>query len=77
MKFLKIHNKSLKDYFYNCVYIISIGFGTGLSPIMPGTVGTLAALPFYFFMCNMSIYLYCAILMLFFVLEVFSSPLTL
>lgn len=29
----------------NPVYFIAFGFGSGLSPVMPGTVGTLAAIP--------------------------------
>lgn len=31
----------------NPVHWLSLGFGTGLAPRAPGTVGTLAALPFY------------------------------
>ena len=30
------------------VHFLAFGFGTGLAPKAPGTVGTLAALPFYF-----------------------------
>lgn len=32
----------------NPVYFIAFGFGTGLSPIAPGTVGTLPGYPLYF-----------------------------
>lgn len=31
----------------NPVHLLATGFGSGLSPKMPGTVGTLAAIPFY------------------------------
>lgn len=30
----------------NPVHFLALGFGTGLAPVMPGTFGTLAALPF-------------------------------
>ncbi|RXJ73110.1 phosphatidylglycerophosphatase A [Veronia nyctiphanis] len=32
----------------NPVHLLATGFGSGLSPIIPGTMGTLAAVPFYF-----------------------------
>ncbi|OOE93226.1 phosphatidylglycerophosphatase A [Salinivibrio sp. AR647] len=31
----------------NPIHLLALGFGGGLSPIMPGTVGTLVAIPFY------------------------------
>lgn len=30
----------------NPIHFLALGFGTGLAPVMPGTFGTLAALPF-------------------------------
>ncbi|MES2885524.1 MAG: phosphatidylglycerophosphatase A [Pseudomonadota bacterium] len=50
------------------VHFIAFGFGTGLSPKGPGTVGTLAALPIYLLLNNLSWSGYiagCAILFLF------------
>lgn len=32
------------------VHLLSLGFGTGLAPLAPGTFGTLAALPLYLLM---------------------------
>lgn len=32
----------------NPIHFIAFGFGSGLAPLMPGTFGTLAAIPFYF-----------------------------
>ncbi|MFD2179446.1 phosphatidylglycerophosphatase A [Veronia pacifica] len=32
----------------NPVHLLATGFGSGLSPVIPGTMGTLAAVPFYF-----------------------------
>ncbi len=31
----------------NPIALLGFGFGSGLSPVMPGTVGTLAAVPIY------------------------------
>lgn len=50
------------------VHFIAFGFGTGLSPKGPGTVGTLAAVPIYLLLNNLtwSGYLFgCAVLFLF------------
>lgn len=38
----------------NPVHAISLGFGSGLSPIAPGTAGTLMAIPLYIFMLNVT-----------------------
>lgn len=36
------------------VHFLAFGFGSGLSPKAPGTVGTLAAIPLYYFMSFMT-----------------------
>jgi len=38
--------------------ILACGFGTGAAPYAPGTFGTLAALPFYWLMHDLSLYWY-------------------
>lgn len=38
----------------NPVHLLATGFGAGLSPWVPGTVGTLAAVPFYFLFISLS-----------------------
>lgn len=38
----------------NPIHFLALGFGTGLAPKAPGTFGTLAALPLYFLMMNLS-----------------------
>lgn len=45
--------------FQNPVYFIAFGFGSGLSPVAPGTFGTLAAIPVYLLLsaCSWPIYL--------------------
>ena len=47
------------------VHFLAFGFGSGLSPKAPGTMGTLVALPFVFLLLHMSLWAYlCRVLML-------------
>ena len=46
----------------NPIHLLAFGFGAGLSPKMPGTIGTLAAVPFYLLMMNLSWPLYLGVL---------------
>ncbi|MBU2896525.1 phosphatidylglycerophosphatase A [Vibrio hepatarius] len=39
-------------------HLLATGFGSGLSPIMPGTVGTLAAIPFYLLLVKLPLPIY-------------------
>lgn len=39
-------------------HLLATGFGSGLSPIMPGTVGSLAAIPFWYALTYLSVPLY-------------------
>ncbi len=39
----------------NPIHLLATGFGSGLSPWVPGTMGTLAAVPFYLLMASQSI----------------------
>ena len=41
-------------------HFLAFGFGTGLSPFAPGTVGTLAGFPLYFLMRGLDPLIYCA-----------------
>ncbi|MBW3137941.1 phosphatidylglycerophosphatase A family protein [Ferrimonas balearica] len=45
----------------NPVHFLAVGFGLGLARKAPGTWGTLAALPFYFLMADLSLPLYLGI----------------
>ncbi len=42
----------------NPFHWIAIGFGSGLSPIAPGTIGTLAAIPFYLLLSMLTLPFY-------------------
>ena len=48
----------------NPVHLLAFGFGSGLSPVAPGTVGTLAAIPLYLLLQCLSLPLYIAIVVL-------------
>ncbi len=45
----------------NPVHFLSLGFGSGLSPIAPGTFGTLAAIPLYLLIQPLSLLYYLSI----------------
>ncbi|MBM7455237.1 phosphatidylglycerophosphatase A [Oceanisphaera litoralis] len=51
----------------NPLHLLALGFGTGLSPVMPGTMGTLAAIPLYLLIQGLSPLWYLLILALGFV----------
>ncbi len=39
-------------------HLLATGFGSGLSPVMPGTVGSIAAIPFWWLMTFLPLQLY-------------------
>ena len=43
------------------VHFLAFGFGSGLAPFVPGTFGTLAAIPLYLLMQNLSLSVYLSI----------------
>ncbi len=47
----------------NPVHFLALGFGLGLAPKAPGTFGTLAALPFFLLMADLSVPVYLGILL--------------
>ncbi|MFP2770358.1 phosphatidylglycerophosphatase A [Oceanisphaera sp. KMM 10153] len=51
----------------NPLHLLALGFGSGLSPFMPGTMGTLAAIPLYLLIQGLSPLWYLLILVLGFV----------
>lgn len=55
------------------VYFIAFGFGSGLMPFAPGTWGTLAAVPLYLLFAGASPLIYLSILLLAFILGVWTS----
>jgi len=55
------------------ILLLATGFGVGYSPIAPGTLGTLIAIPVYYFLSNISSPLYEITLIGFFFLSVWIS----
>ncbi len=43
-------------------HLLATGFGSGLSPVIPGTVGTLASIPFYLLLAGLPLWLYLLVL---------------
>lgn len=60
---ISISNERIKLTFTNPWYFLALGCGSGLSPRMPGTVGTLAAIPFYFLFIQAGIWGYLLIVL--------------
>ena len=59
-----------KEIMRDPVHILAFGFGTGLSPFMPGTVGTLIGIPFFLAMHWLSWPVYLAVTLILFVIGV-------
>ena len=55
------------------ILLLATGFGVGYSPIAPGTLGTLIAIPVYYFLSNISSPIYEITLVGFFFLSVWVS----
>lgn len=52
-------------------YFIAFGFGSGLSPVAPGTMGTLAAIPVYLVLSKLALPIYLLVVAAFYVLGVY------
>ncbi len=48
----------------NPLHLLSLGFGSGLSPFAPGTFGTLVAIPFYLLIAQLTLPYYLALVLL-------------
>ena len=73
---LHLFFKSEINFFQKMNYFISLlaaGFGVGYSPIAPGTLGTLIAIPVYYFLSNIHSPIYEITLIGFFFLSVWIS----
>lgn len=59
-----------KQVWQNPSYFIAFGLGSGLLPKMPGTWGTLMAIPFYLLLANTSVLSYLFIVLVLFIIGV-------
>lgn len=66
-------NTIKKICLYNPIHLLATTFGVGLLPFAPGTWGTLAAIPFYLLMRNLSLFHYCGLIVLLFGIGVWVS----
>lgn len=64
---MKNNNPSVSQLLHDPKLLLAFGFGSGLSRIMPGTCGTIAALPFYFLLSHLPSWLYASLVLLSFV----------
>ncbi|MAZ87490.1 MAG: phosphatidylglycerophosphatase A [Cellvibrionaceae bacterium] len=64
-------NPSWRGLLANPVHALAFGFGSGLSPKAPGTVGTLAAVPLYVVMSSLPLLAYSLMLLVTFVVGVY------
>ena len=55
----------------NPIHFLSLGFGSGLMPKAPGTFGTLAAIPVYLLMADLSVLIYSIIVVALFGIGVY------
>lgn len=64
MIILPQNNPSFRFLLQNPSALLAFGFGSGLAPVMPGTVGTIAAIPFYLLLSQLSFWMYLLAVML-------------
>ena len=55
----------------NPVHFLSLGFGSGLAPVAPGTFGTVAALPLYWLLSSLPLFGYLLVTLLAFIVGVY------
>ena len=61
---------NFKELIKRPVCFIGLGFGSGLAPVAPGTFGTIAAIPIYLLMQNLSLVTYLILTLIGFILGV-------
>ena len=58
------------------IHLLSLGFGSGLSPYAPGTMGTLVAIPLYLLIATQPLAIYLGIILLGFLLGIYFCHVT-
>lgn len=57
---------------FNPVHLLAVGLGSGLSPIMPGTMGTLMAMPiWYYLLSGLTTLIYWIVIVVAFVIGIY------
>ena len=60
----------------NPIHILSFGFGAGLSPVAPGTIGTLFSIPIYLVLASFSTIIYLSSVIIIFTIGCWASKYT-
>jgi len=71
-----MQNNLHKIVLHNPIHFLSFGFGAGLSPIAPGTAGTIVAIPIFLLLSEMALIFYLAAILFIFVFGCWASSLT-
>ena len=71
-----IGNSVTQTVLRNPIHFISFGFGVGLSPIAPGTMGTLIAIPIFLALTTFSLSIYLLFVTIIFFVGCWASGLT-
>jgi phosphatidylglycerophosphatase A len=66
----------LRHMLANPIYLLALGFGFGLSPRAPGTLGTLPALPFYLWIQDWPLLWYVLLVLILFLIGIWVCQVT-
>lgn len=58
------------------IHLLSLGFGSGLSPYAPGTMGTLVAIPLYLLIATLPLTIYLGVIVFGFILGIYFCHVT-
>lgn len=65
-----------RSVFHNPIHFIAFGFGSGLLPKIPGTYGTLVAIPIYLIIANTPLWLYASVTLLLILFSIYACGIT-
>lgn len=71
-----VSSEKLRTVWTNPIHFLAFSFGSGLAPFMPGTFGTLAAVPIYLLIADFSLPIYIAIVFMITLLCIWLSHVT-
>lgn len=71
MKFIAKDKALSKLSLVNPIHFLALGFGSGLAAKAPGTFGTLAAIPVYLLLSQLSLFWYITVIFLAFILGIY------
>ncbi len=73
---IETNSADTKNLWRNPIHFLAFGFGAGLSPVMPGTIGTLAAIPLYWLIADFPLWLYSLITLILIVVGIWICDVT-